>query len=182
MCRVWLESGLQHKLNWQEALEAMFFSHPPSSTMQWNAQDLNMEDEGKGLALISCTTQVILAQNLNFYRKIDMNYSTELLWGSHRIIYMNALCQLHTWYWLKSQLTIIIIFMAFQPEPPSSSNSPKWPTQRERGGAPATCSLGLLKNMELGFPGGTVVENLPANAGDTGSSPGLGRSHMPWSN
>ena len=34
----------------------------------------------------------------------------------------------------------------------------------------------------LGFPGGAVVENLPANAGDTGSSPGLGRSHMPWSN
>ena len=34
----------------------------------------------------------------------------------------------------------------------------------------------------LGFPGGTVVENLPANAGDTGSSPGLGGSHMPRSN
>ncbi|KAJ8789498.1 hypothetical protein J1605_022025 [Eschrichtius robustus] len=32
-----------------------------------------------------------------------------------------------------------------------------------------------------GFPGGAVVENMPANAGDTGSSPGLGRSHMPWS-
>ena len=32
-----------------------------------------------------------------------------------------------------------------------------------------------------GFPGGTVVENLPANAGDVGSSPGLGRSHMPRS-
>ncbi|KAJ8798002.1 hypothetical protein J1605_016885 [Eschrichtius robustus] len=32
------------------------------------------------------------------------------------------------------------------------------------------------------FPGGAVVENLPANAGDTGSSPGLGRSHMPRSN
>ena len=27
-----------------------------------------------------------------------------------------------------------------------------------------------------------MVENLPANAGDMGSSPGLGRSHMPWSN
>ena len=26
-----------------------------------------------------------------------------------------------------------------------------------------------------------MVENLPANAGDTGSSPGLGRSHMPQS-
>ena len=32
------------------------------------------------------------------------------------------------------------------------------------------------------FPGGAVVKNLPTNAGDTGSSPGLGRSHMPWSN
>ena len=33
-----------------------------------------------------------------------------------------------------------------------------------------------------GFPGGAVVENLPANAGDMGLSPGLGRSHMPRSN
>ena len=33
-----------------------------------------------------------------------------------------------------------------------------------------------------GFPGGAVVESLPASAGDTGSSPGLGRSHMPRSN
>ena len=31
------------------------------------------------------------------------------------------------------------------------------------------------------FPGGKVVESLPANAGDTGSSPGPGRSHMPRS-
>ena len=27
-----------------------------------------------------------------------------------------------------------------------------------------------------------MVKNLPANAGDMGSSPGLGRSHMPQSN
>ena len=33
-----------------------------------------------------------------------------------------------------------------------------------------------------GFPGGTVVKNPPANAGDTGLSPGPGRSHMPQSN
>ena len=31
------------------------------------------------------------------------------------------------------------------------------------------------KVRERGFPGGAVVENLPANAGHTGSSPGLGR-------
>ena len=40
----------------------------------------------------------------------------------------------------------------------------------------------LKKQLIWGFPGGAVVENLPANAGDTGSSLGLGRSHMPWSN
>ena len=39
-----------------------------------------------------------------------------------------------------------------------------------------------IKKENEGFPGGAVVENLPANAGDTGSSPGLGRSHMPRSN
>ena len=31
-------------------------------------------------------------------------------------------------------------------------------------------------NLPLGSPGGTVVKNLPANAGDTGSVPGWGRS------
>ena len=41
----------------------------------------------------------------------------------------------------------------------------------------------MLKMLIIwGFPGGAVVENLPANAGDMGSSPGLGRSHMPQSN
>ena len=42
----------------------------------------------------------------------------------------------------------------------------------------------FLKKLNIlwDFPGGAVVENLPANAGDTGSSPGLGRSHMPRSN
>ena len=39
----------------------------------------------------------------------------------------------------------------------------------------------LLKTICLDFPGGAVVKNPPANAGDTGSIPGLGRSHMPWS-
>ena len=43
--------------------------------------------------------------------------------------------------------------------------------------------LSVIKMFtKWGFPGGAAVENLPANAGDTGSSPGLGRSHMPRSN
>ena len=41
----------------------------------------------------------------------------------------------------------------------------------------------FLKKLKIeGFPGGAVVENLPDNTGDTGSSPGLGRFHMPQSN
>ena len=44
------------------------------------------------------------------------------------------------------------------------------------------CGQTCVKYAYRGFPGGTVVENLPVNAGDTGSSPGLGRSHMPRSN
>ena len=41
----------------------------------------------------------------------------------------------------------------------------------------------VIKNMKFwDFPGGTVVKNPPANVGDTGLSPGLGRSHMSRSN
>ena len=49
-------------------------------------------------------------------------------------------------------------------------------------------SLGRQEPSEYGqislldFPGGPVVENPPANAGDMGSIPGLGRSHMLWGN
>ena len=41
--------------------------------------------------------------------------------------------------------------------------------------------LKIIKNQG-DFPGGTVAGNPPANARDTGSSPGLGRSHMLRSN
>ena len=43
-------------------------------------------------------------------------------------------------------------------------------------------SLSKSKGNDRGFPGGAVVENLPANARDTGLSPGLGGSHVPRSN
>ena len=52
---------------------------------------------------------------------------------------------------------------------------------RMEGVAPLKVSF-FKKDGSRGFPCGTVVENLPANAGDTGSSPGLGGSHMPRSN
>ena len=44
------------------------------------------------------------------------------------------------------------------------------------------CGCLLLSFQVRDFPGGAVVKNPPANAGDMGSSPGPGRSHMPWSN
>ena len=44
----------------------------------------------------------------------------------------------------------------------------------------------LMTDIKTGPGGaslvGAVVENPPANAGDTDSSPGPGRSHMPRSN
>ena len=42
-------------------------------------------------------------------------------------------------------------------------------------------TLSFKANKFLGFPGGAVFESLPANAGDMGSSSGLGESHMPRS-
>ena len=42
--------------------------------------------------------------------------------------------------------------------------------------------LPQIRMTSRGFPGGAVVKNPPANAGDTGSSPAPGRSHMPRSN
>ena len=41
-----------------------------------------------------------------------------------------------------------------------------------------TVRMAIIKKNTRGFPGGAVVENLPANAGDMGSSPGLGGSHV----
>ena len=43
-------------------------------------------------------------------------------------------------------------------------------------------TLLYLKWNTWDFPGDAVVKNPPAHAGDTGSSPGPGRSHMPRSN
>ena len=40
----------------------------------------------------------------------------------------------------------------------------------------------LLEKSIRGFPGGAVVKNPPASAGDTGLSPGPGRYHMPRNN
>ena len=39
-----------------------------------------------------------------------------------------------------------------------------------------------IKNSTEGFPGGPVVKNPPANAGNTGSIPDPVGSHMPCSN
>ena len=41
---------------------------------------------------------------------------------------------------------------------------------------------GSSETMLQGVPGGSVIKNLLAGAGDTGSIPSLGRSHMPQSN
>ena len=53
---------------------------------------------------------------------------------------------------------------------------------KAQNGPPGTCrgssKSNILKTLIEGFPGGPMVKNPPANAGDTGSIPGLGRSPM----
>ena len=43
------------------------------------------------------------------------------------------------------------------------------------------CGKGCFSSLQWGFPGRAEVESPPANSGDTGSSSGLGGSHIPWS-
>ena len=48
-----------------------------------------------------------------------------------------------------------------------------WPSQKKKE---KTNNIAIDYCYRLGFPGGAVVKNLPANAGDTGLIPQLGRS------
>ena len=57
-----------------------------------------------------------------------------------------------------------------------------WEMKRENAEM-ETRSLGQKQSLLIwAFLGGSVVKNLPANAWDMGSIPGLGRSHMPQGN
>ena len=55
------------------------------------------------------------------------------------------------------------------------------PSAHQSGCPQGTGERTHLKTALGGFPGGSVVRNLPANAGDTSSIPDLGRPHMPRS-
>ena len=63
-----------------------------------------------------------------------------------------------------------------------SKSPPDKTNEEEIGSLPEKEFTVMIVKMIQGFLGGTVVRSPPANAGDTGSSPGLGGSHMPWSN
>ena len=83
----------------------------------------------------------------------------EHIWGSRDLGWRRKMGRISTWVDLKSRRCL--------------------DGEEDRGRSPH-CTL-ALRSWEEGFPGGTAVKNPPANAGDTGSSPGLGRSHMPRS-
>ena len=53
---------------------------------------------------------------------------------------------------------------------------------RSRWESPIFSMNSDIKEICRYFPGGAVAKNPPASAGDMGSSPGPGRSHMPRSN
>ena len=48
--------------------------------------------------------------------------------------------------------------------------------------SPCWCLIQVRIEHFLNFPGGPMVGNLPASAGGMGSTPGLGRFHVPRGN
>ena len=78
---------------------------------------------------------------------------------------------------------------------PSGEDSPLWLPTDSRQEVKMSTLTGVWKMISTlvddseafktsveGFPGDSVVKNPPANAGDIGAIPDLGRSHKPWSN
>ena len=64
----------------------------------------------------------------------------------------------------------LLVGLVLVPTPGESPSECSMPT----AGA-LVCVLGKLRSEAEGFPGGSVVKNPPANAGDVRSIPGLGR-------
>ena len=97
------------------------------------------------------------------------NYSASgtLLWGNLG----NVVSSFPDWSHTKKSLKLML-----------KDNSLYPPHKVSKVHFPGTWRVCFIKIWVKGFPGGAVVENLPADAGDTGSSPGLGGSHMPRSN
>ena len=63
------------------------------------------------------------------------------------------------------------------------ASQPKKKNQNVNRSNIVTNSINTLKTVPvIDLPGGPVVKNPPANAGDTGSVSGLGRSHTALSN
>ena len=57
-----------------------------------------------------------------------------------------------------------------------------WEIYQENKHLKSTRGKKKKKKYQRDFPRGPVVKNLPANVGDMGSIPGLGRFHMLWGN
>ena len=79
------------------------------------------------------------------------------------------------WFWLFSWVEQPVFLKLSIYRIDHTSSLPIQKMSRER-------KLTDRKNWHLELPGGPVVENMPANANDMGSIPGLERSHVPLSN
>ena len=140
---------------------------------------------------IRCDTIKLLEENIGKTFS-DINRSNIFLDQSPKVIETKA--KINKWDLIK--------LMSFCTAKETINKMKRQPTEWEKILANDTTNKGLISKIykqlilpnstktnnpikneqKRGFPGGAVVENLPANAGDTGSSPGLGRSHMPQSN
>ena len=90
--------------------------------------------------------------------------------------------------WALSYLELLIICCCCKSRVQGPGREAGWAHRRKNSHCPGRSQphpvLAEVSAPEvtLGFPGGAVVKNPPANAGNTGSNPGPGGSHMPRSN
>ena len=101
---------------------------------------------------------------------------------------------LFPWHWVLLPVSVALTSVLGRPWKAlflrsQGTGAPKsWPLDQQLTAYLVSCPGSILhlplilESGSMGFPSGAVVENPPANAGDMGSSPGPGRSHMPRSN
>ena len=107
------------------------------------------------------------AKNINKFKKIKIKkkkvqFGEKMIYGSENCHLMSIWRSDSRWAWQIYKPAAAVLLQILQ----------------HHGMVPGAGIL-LLKYSYWDFPGGAVVKNLPARAGDKGSSPGLGRSHMP---
>ena len=176
-----------------------FGSHRPRSLGPWEQQSKNKNSglKPKQRNLLWALLRILHMDRLSLLPPINEIYVAEHLWISYRQIYlfifivwfmfsflvMYRVFSLMATLYMGQAAYYMVWFMRATKVPTDSNLSPAmcqgaW--HSTMGVTKTLPQVGSLQNsITRGFPGSAAVKNPPANAGDTGSIPRPGWSHMP---